>query len=153
MWPRPTGYLGELRACAEKIENDLWTFDEDAPCFKRMREKYAGYVPTAEDLARVAVAKAEYRARRDEYTRRLWAMLHSFCRTADAADPTKLAGFLAAVRRGIPCGDCLGHWDEILTMFPPDAARPFEWSVDAHNGVNRILGKRQWPTAEAAARW
>lgn len=54
----------------------------------------------------------------------------------------------------VTCDECRRHWITLITENPPplddgpDAL--FRWSVDRHNDVNRVLGKRELP--EPAAR-
>lgn len=151
--PRPREYLGEMRVCATEVKDHWWHFDRDAPCYKRLENKYRDYVPTADDFARFELAKAEWKARRDEHTRRLWATLHRYTLTPEANDPMKLATFLGRFAASVPCGECLRHWHEILKELPPDAADPFAWGCAAHNAVNRLLNKPQWTVERARAAW
>lgn len=111
----------------------------------------------AEEMATIR-ARAEENRRQDEQRRveagrALWAELHAFCLTDDARDPAKLAAFLEAFGKRVPCGDCRRHWNEILARLPPDAGRPFEWSVAAHNEVNVKLDKPTLTVGEARQRW
>lgn len=153
--PRPANYLDLLRPCALKVAGGWWEFDRDAPCYRKLEERFKEYVPTTEDVARFELLKAERRAQRDDYTRRLWASFHRFTLTEDARDPVKLAAHVAWLRANTPCGECVRHLDAILLEFPPDAADPFVFGVNVHNAVNRLpeLKKRQWTVEEALAKW
>ena len=50
------------------------------------------------------------------------------------------------------CPKCLQHFESFLDETPPDfSSRPrfFEWTVMAHNFVNRALNKREYTVEKA----
>ena len=84
---------------------------------------------------------------------RLWALLHQWALKAD----TKAgAGWLAEFSRKIGCGECRTHWRRWMEAHPPDFSNNhalFLWTVDAHNAVNRRLGKPELTPAAAMSHW
>lgn len=84
-----------------------------------------------------------------------WFLLHHLGRAHDAQAGPLAAPPLSVLRalgESLPCDDCRQHFAQMLVELPP-APGPhlFEWSVMAHNLVNRRLGKRIMPLAEAEA--
>ena len=74
--------------------------------------------------------------------RELWAELHD--------RPDADAAYIADFIRRIPCGECRGHWLQILAEHPPRFGDEwFDWTVQVHNAVNAHLGKPQTTPAEA----
>ncbi len=156
LMPRPPEYLGELRACAVRVDGKGWHFEEDSACFKGLRQKYSTYVPTAEDLARVELVKAELKVRRDQVTRRLWADLHRRALTTTIINPEVEAAWLRKFDERVPCGECQSHWRRLLKQDPPDLSSPggyFAWTVLMHNRVNERLGKPTATVEQARERW
>lgn len=49
--------------------------------------------------------------------------------------------------------DCKKNWREELTKLPPDFNNYFAWSVEAHNLVNKRLGKPILTLEEAQGIW
>jgi hypothetical protein len=149
--PRPLEYMAEMRACATRVASGWWEFDRDLPCYRSLVDKYREYKATADDVARAEIVKAEERAKRDVTTRKLWSILHNRAFILREVDGAKEAEFLREFDARVPCGDCRLHWREILKKTPPDFDAYFAWTVEVHNAVNRILGKREWTVAEARA--
>lgn len=55
-----------------------------------------------------------------------------------------------------PCGECARHWREVVRASPPALASRADfsrWMCEAHNVVNRRLGKPTFNCALAEARW
>lgn len=83
----------------------------------------------------------------------LWAFLHAFAARvgkgttpAVQADEKREGLWLADhLDMVIPCKECRAHWKAYRKAFPGSATA--EWMVEAHNVVNRKLGKAEW-TAE-----
>ena len=47
----------------------------------------------------------------------------------------------------IPCGECSVHWKQFVRNNQPDLSSVkayFDWTVKAHNDVNKKLGKPIW---------
>lgn len=91
-----------------------------------------------------------------------WNWLHSFGCVFDKEQ------FLATIERiafmldpnrseHTGCDRCFEEWKRITTMSPPDSvydeASAARWSWNAHNQVNKKLGKRIFPWASAARRY
>ncbi len=77
---------------------------------------------------------------------KLWAELH----TKLDADRAWLDDFTAR----IPCGECKAHWQKLLAETPPGFGEGFfAWGVNAHNAVNRRLGKPEITLEAARERW
>lgn len=58
--------------------------------------------------------------------------------------------------RMYPCGECARHFRELVAASPPSVAsrRDFSlWMCEAHNTVNRRLGKPTFNCALVEARW
>lgn len=49
--------------------------------------------------------------------------------------------------------ECRKHWILLIQRLPPDFTRYFEWTVEAHNDVNRRLNKPELTVEEARAIW
>jgi hypothetical protein len=52
----------------------------------------------------------------------------------------------------VPCGDCRSSWRKWVEANPPDFSSQdafFEWTVRAHNSVNRKLGRGEWTVENA----
>ncbi len=74
-----------------------------------------------------------------------WRFLSAFGRKVKAA----------TVDKAKKC-NCASFWDTYVVQHPPTYYPPeayFEWTVNAHNAVNRKLGKREYSVAEARAIW
>jgi hypothetical protein len=126
-----------------------------------------GYFDAPEQMpARAAAAGGEPAApmaTRDDVYRALWAEIHAGPKAmaeacgADGPIPPDLVAIEVAflgcgVLSRLPCGPCKGHWARLLEEMPPDLASPdryFDWTVRAHNAINRRLGKPEMPVSEA----
>ena len=88
-----------------------------------------------------------------------WRIIHFICYGAPANLRTEhkvhYATFLRAMGNVLPCGTCRMHFAENLEKHPLTeevlATRDslFAWSVEMHNEVNRMHGKREWTPEEA----
>lgn len=138
---RPAGYFDAVLAAAER------------------RDAQWAWVPAA---AHAALGR-QFNPTRQLYTppktsrlfdgSKLWAEIHRRA-LAYVPGPTSADRELAWLRRGVmrrlPCGECRREWRAILRETPPDlsgAAGYFAWTVEAHNRVNRKLGKAEWTAA------
>lgn len=84
--------------------------------------------------------------------RKLWEYLHSYKWQSEEETRKWFDGWCA----GIPCGSCKHDWFIIIRNFPPDfssAQAFFEWSVAAHNLVNKKLDKPELSLEEAIKIW
>lgn len=55
-----------------------------------------------------------------------------------------------------PCAECAQHWRELVRASPPAVGSHADlqrWMCEAHNVVNRRLGKPTFNCALAEARW
>lgn len=68
----------------------------------------------------------------------LWKELHSRALTFNG---TNDESWLTDFARRVPCGHCQQHWITYRRDNPIDYAAYFEWTVAAHNSVNKKLGK------------
>jgi len=92
--------------------------------------------------------KRAIKAKRDsestEALHALWRELHSYSVTPWDAD-VALAWYKAWEKRIPSFGcSCKQHWAKIARKLPPDfsSAEAFsQWAIDAHNQVNKMLGK------------
>lgn len=78
-------------------------------------------------------------------TAELWLELHHWA--IAITDPSAAPAWIAAWSARIPCGDCRRHWSTWYAANPADLSSPagmFEWSIHAHNAVNRKLGRPEW---------
>ena len=79
----------------------------------------------------------------------MWAELHQH--KPDATTGAFLDGFAAR----IPCGECRQHWQDLVKRSPPptDLDGWRRWTHEAHQEVNRRLGRGGMTLVEAVARW
>jgi hypothetical protein len=79
--------------------------------------------------------------------RSCWHALHNYSQTE--WNPIVACKWFDSWMQTIPtygCG-CRRHWKEIVNTMPPDFStlETFQsWAIDAHNQVNRKLGKPIW---------
>lgn len=95
----------------------------------------------------------------------MWAAIHSVCLGApEQMDPMQQLAYVAFFRQlpyVIPCGECAQHLLENLDRVPVPieqavkggGAQLFAWSVDLHNAVNRMLGKKEVSLQHAKKQW
>lgn len=128
---------GQLLAQAVVESNgDSFVVETEHIAFKVLKARY-------EPLTRQQAVKAQA-----DLFHSLWDALHGM----EDPTPEKLAKF--ATR--IPCGSCQKHWRQVMTESPPDLSSAeafFVWSVDAHNAVNRHLGKPLFSLADARIKY
>jgi Erv1 / Alr family len=102
-------------------------------------------------------AKAERRA---ELGRGTWTFLHIvaakypvFPTREEQANVLKLVDLLTKL---FPCEDCRGHFAKLVGELPPKVANQDEfstWLCEAHNIVNKRLGKRAFDCKKLDKRW
>jgi len=87
-----------------------------------------------------------------ELQRKLWEELHTYKWISE--EETKIWFNFFCLR--VPCGECRVHWSNLISEFPPDFSSQnsfFEWGVEAHNKVNKRLGKPQISLDDAKRLW
>ena len=87
-----------------------------------------------------------------------WLFLHTVA-YAYPHNPTKddkksMKTFIESFRCILPCVICKKHFEENLKKIPlrlNSRAELFEWTIDLHNRVNEMLGKRPYSYEEVYA--
>lgn len=91
-----------------------------------------------------------------------WHTIHLLCYTAppvlSATEQLRYTTFFNALPFVLPCATCSEHLQENYKQYPIEQyvgsqASLFEWSVQIHNAVNRILGKPEVSLETAKALW
>jgi len=81
-----------------------------------------------------------------------WGALHLACLGAE--NPEKVREFITLYQYVLPCAGCRHHFSQLLQDFPiPEEGDLFEWSIEAHNIVNKSLGKPEITVEEAMYTW
>jgi hypothetical protein len=104
-----------------------------------------------EEAARADVMRRRSKELGAERFRAMWAELHRRA-LAFTGDVDAERAWMDGFTRRLPCGECRRHWKQLLEATSPDyssADAYFAWTVEAHNQVNRQLGKSQMTVAEA----
>lgn len=126
---RPEGYVEEVMSSG-KIQGKYIVMGEDVA--RKLVEKYSDPNPVA-----------EFRKDPAQWGPRLWKILHD--RTQNKIKDLKTEfRWLKIFHRWIPCGKCSSHWREVIKKLPPNLSsqEAYEkWAIDAHNLVNKDLGK------------
>lgn len=100
--------------------------------------------------------------RPDTWGPTVWDTIHLLCWTAPATlDPSaqmRYTAFFKSLPYVLPCASCSEHAISHLDAVPIENAvgsrdALFEWSVQYHNAVNKMLGKPEMTLAAARARW
>ncbi|MCJ1286897.1 hypothetical protein MMC26_006243 [Xylographa opegraphella] len=83
-----------------------------------------------------------------ELGRASWKLFHTtMARFPDAPsedEQTALFSYIHLFARLYPCGECAGHFRQILTKFPPQVktrSTAAAWACHVHNEVNKSLSK------------
>ncbi|KAI9796310.1 MAG: hypothetical protein M1833_006395 [Piccolia ochrophora] len=83
-----------------------------------------------------------------ELGRAAWKLLHTtmarFPDKPERDESTALQSYIHLFARLYPCGECAGHFREILSKFPPQVSSrstAAAWACHVHNEVNRSLNK------------
>lgn len=98
--------------------------------------------------------------RRQELGRSTWTFLHNVAAKYPAY-PTRdeQSGALKLIdllTKLFPCAECRGHFTKLVEGFPPKVGSQEEfsrWMCEAHNIVNKRLGKRIFDCARLDDRW
>jgi hypothetical protein len=85
-----------------------------------------------------------------------WMALHQLMRgfpVAPSEDRRRgLAQYVTAMADVIPCPSCSEHWRALArTVRTDNRLEALKWSIDAHNTVNKRLGKPVYTYAQAAS--
>ncbi len=83
----------------------------------------------------------------------LWEELHTFTPPEEKSD--KVQRFLKKFIAKVPCGECRKHFRAwcIENPAPDQWFGYFEWTVRAHNAVNKRIGLKEWTVFEAMNKW
>lgn len=88
----------------------------------------------------------------------LWAAIHVsalyLSDTLRSDEVNEYKNWLLSLVGIIPCSECKGHWHaHALAFSATTRAAAFEWTVNAHNTVNKRIGKPVLSVAEAYKLW
>jgi len=98
----------------------------------------------------------------DTWGSTVWDTIHLICWTApESLDPgaqMHYTAFFKSLPYVLPCASCSEHAVSHLEAVPIENAvgsrdALFEWSVQYHNAVNKMLGKPEMSLEVARARW
>lgn len=97
---------------------------------------------------------------REEVGRATWTFLHTLA-AQYPEHPTRqqqrdAKNLVDILTRMYPCGECARHFGELVRQSPPavGSRRDFSmWMCEAHNTVNRRLGKPTFNCALVESRW
>lgn len=84
-----------------------------------------------------------------------WLALHQMLRGYPRTDPSPakqraLRQYVAAMADVMPCSICSDHWRKLApTVKTGSRLEALKWSIDAHNTVNKRLGKPVYTYAQA----
>ncbi len=101
-----------------------------------------------------------YQLTREELGRRTWSFLHTMAAhypeipTDEERD--RIKAFFEAFAPLFPCKKCSKHFQKLLSEFPPrveSGSALSQWLCEAHNIVNKRLGKPEFPCALVAVAW
>ncbi|KAH9386143.1 mitochondrial FAD-linked sulfhydryl oxidase [Nematocida major] len=98
--------------------------------------------------------------RRGELGRGTWTLIHTIA-AKYPAEPTReykgdVLKFVELLTKLFPCEDCRGHFKKLVGGFPPKVSSREEfslWACQAHNIVNRRLGKTEFECSRLDERW
>lgn len=94
------------------------------------------------------MAKMANQTIRAEVGRAGWKMIHTilaqYPEEPTEEDRMTLSTYLKLLSRVYPCRECAEHFQELLKLYPPQLSSrkaAVMWGCDAHNKVNKRLGK------------
>ncbi|KAI5190049.1 mitochondrial FAD-linked sulfhydryl oxidase [Nematocida minor] len=98
--------------------------------------------------------------RRAELGRGTWALIHTIAAKyppyASREHQSNLIKFIDLLTKLFPCEECRGHFKSLVDSFPPKVSSREEfglWTCQAHNIVNKRLGKREFDCTRLDDRW
>lgn len=99
--PRPPEYLTDLAKCALEQTETAMTFEDSSDCYQQLKNKYANYQPTREELQRAKEYEVKQQQNQKAQTRQqlIAARQAGAAQNASAAGGTPAAG----------CGGCRGR--------------------------------------------
>jgi mitochondrial FAD-linked sulfhydryl oxidase len=108
----------------------------------------------------VTIASDDCPADVEQLGRSSWTLLHSIAATypptATANEQSDIQGFLGLFAKLYPCWTCAGDFDRYQKRYPVRAKTREElgnWLCEAHNEVNRKLGKPTFDCSKWEERW
>lgn len=97
---------------------------------------------------------------RHELGRSTWTLLHTMAAVypgiPSAEHKKDVLHFIYLLSKLYPCGDCAQHFQKLLENFPPKVGNHDEfagWMCQAHNVVNKRLGKPEFDCQRVDERW
>jgi hypothetical protein len=133
----------EGNPCPELARDAQFVYvDGDSECWVNYRASLVKRKP--EESGRAAWGPAK------------WEELHRWAMRVDLLGKPDPPYTLEVFSHSLPCGDCTRHWLKLLEEMPPDFSSNdalFDWTVRAHNAVNRRLAKPEMSVDEARAKW
>ncbi|EHY66529.1 hypothetical protein NEAUS03_0953 [Nematocida ausubeli] len=98
--------------------------------------------------------------RKTELGRGTWALIHTIAAKYPPY-PTRehqanVLKFIDLLTKIFPCEDCRGHFKNLVETFPPKVSGRAEfggWACQAHNIVNKRLGKQEFDCTRLDDRW
>ena len=117
--------------------------------FESLRERFTKQERCAEpscteDGRNFQVGKKVYPPDRAEIGRAAWRYVHARAENFNTKDAVSEASWLRSFIALFPCKHCAHDFLEICTRLPPNflsTGEYVQWWRDAHNAVNRDLGK------------
>lgn len=97
---------------------------------------------------------------RENLGRSTWTLLHTMAAVYPGIPSVEhkkdIINFIYLLSKLYPCGDCAQHFQGLLKGFPPKVGNHDEfvkWMCDAHNIVNKRLGKAVFECERVEERW
>eukprot|EP00887_Chlorella_sp_A99_P002557 scaffold6.g2557.t1 len=97
---------------------------------------------------------------KDEVGRATWIFLHTLAAqypdSPSRQQQRDVRNLVDILTRMYPCAECAAHFRALVAASPPDVGSRTalqRWMCEAHNGVNRRLGKPTFNCALVEARW
>lgn len=97
---------------------------------------------------------------RNELGRSTWTLLHTLAAVYPGVPSSQhkkdVISFIYLLSKLYPCGDCAQHFQKLLEGMPPKVNNHDEfaaWMCNAHNVVNKRLGKGSFECGRVDERW
>lgn len=98
--------------------------------------------------------------KRDEIGRAGWVLLHNIAakypHKPEKNDIMEMEAFINLFGKLFPCAECSGHFQNMIKEFKPNLNSNLEfnlWLCQAHNRVNKRVGKPQFDCNRLQDRW
>lgn len=117
---------------------------------QKLSEKVSHADTSSQDISvgKPIMAKMPNQTIRAEVGRAGWKMIHTilaqYPEEPSDDDRITLSTYLKLLSRVYPCRECAEHFQELLKQYPPQLSSrkaAVMWGCDAHNKVNKRLGK------------